>query len=681
MINEAAYCLAEGIVASPAKLDLAMIFGTGFPPFRGGLCAHADALGATAVVEALQKLAKEKGGRFAPAPLLIEMATHEQEILRMRGAEMSTVKDETSPSPRPPPKSSRSSRRSTRGTSPRISSSPIPEIPADVKETVAAFADAWTDFDAAHLDSEKMDARAPLPARGRQGHGRARRPRDDDPRGVRRQRLQRGRVLPDDGDGRAARRVGLDRDRRPPVDRHQARRPLRERGAEEEVAPRPRVRQARRRVLPHGARGGLGRGLAEDDRRLRRRDGHVRPERDEAVDLERRVRDLLHGLRAHPVGRRRTATRRVSCFAVVTNPDGTLPGLTRGPEEKKLGLCASSTCQIIFENCRIPAANLIGEKGHGFKSPSRRSTRAARRSARARSAARRWMIKLAVEHATQRKQFKTAHRRLRDDPPQDHEDDGDDVRPRVDGLPDREPRRPAHRLFARGRLLQGVRDRGPLAEHQRRPPDRGRQRLHERVPVRARSPRQPHQHDLRGDERDPPPPDRAVGHEGARRLAQGGPERPQEPARAARHPDRVRPQAHEGRHHARQAHEGPPVARARGRPGRPVRGHLRERLRDDPAQARQEGHRPRVPAGAHRGRPDRPLRPDRDALARDLGDREEGRGEGGRRDRDRPLVLQRGQAPDGREPQGARAGTATPTARRSATGSTRRGGYPYDLWA
>jgi 3-hydroxyacyl-CoA dehydrogenase/enoyl-CoA hydratase/3-hydroxybutyryl-CoA epimerase len=74
MINEAAYCLSESIVASPAKLDLAMIFGTGFPPFRGGLCAYADSLGAMTVVEGLRKLAKEKGERFAPAPLLIEMA-------------------------------------------------------------------------------------------------------------------------------------------------------------------------------------------------------------------------------------------------------------------------------------------------------------------------------------------------------------------------------------------------------------------------------------------------------------------------------------------------------------------------------------------------------------------------------------------------------------------------------
>ncbi len=74
MINEAAYCLAEGIVASPAKLDLAMIFGTGFPPFRGGLCAYADALSAKAVASGLEKLTRERGARFTPAPLLVEMA-------------------------------------------------------------------------------------------------------------------------------------------------------------------------------------------------------------------------------------------------------------------------------------------------------------------------------------------------------------------------------------------------------------------------------------------------------------------------------------------------------------------------------------------------------------------------------------------------------------------------------
>ncbi|HSB35975.1 MAG TPA: 3-hydroxyacyl-CoA dehydrogenase NAD-binding domain-containing protein [Thermoanaerobaculia bacterium] len=74
MINEAAFCLAEEVVGSPAKLDLAMIFGTGFPPFRGGLCAHADAVGAAVIVEELTKLASLNGPRFAPAPLLSDLA-------------------------------------------------------------------------------------------------------------------------------------------------------------------------------------------------------------------------------------------------------------------------------------------------------------------------------------------------------------------------------------------------------------------------------------------------------------------------------------------------------------------------------------------------------------------------------------------------------------------------------
>ncbi len=36
MVNEAARCRDEGVVRSAADLDLALIFGTGFPPFRGG---------------------------------------------------------------------------------------------------------------------------------------------------------------------------------------------------------------------------------------------------------------------------------------------------------------------------------------------------------------------------------------------------------------------------------------------------------------------------------------------------------------------------------------------------------------------------------------------------------------------------------------------------------------------
>jgi butyryl-CoA dehydrogenase len=43
------------------------------------------------------------------------------------------------------------------------------------------------------------------------------------------------------------------------------------------------------------------------------------------------------------------------------------PGLSLGKKEDKLGIRASSTCNLIFEGCRIPKENLLGELGAGFK--------------------------------------------------------------------------------------------------------------------------------------------------------------------------------------------------------------------------------------------------------------------------------------------------------------------------
>jgi len=74
MIDEAARCLEEGVVESAEDLDLAMVFGTGFPPFRGGLLRYADTLGAPQVVERLQALAERHGGRFEPCARLRRMA-------------------------------------------------------------------------------------------------------------------------------------------------------------------------------------------------------------------------------------------------------------------------------------------------------------------------------------------------------------------------------------------------------------------------------------------------------------------------------------------------------------------------------------------------------------------------------------------------------------------------------
>ncbi len=72
MINEASRILDDGVVGSVESLDVAMIMGTGFPPFRGGLLRYADALGLSHVVERLRHFAGQLGPRFEPAPGLLQ---------------------------------------------------------------------------------------------------------------------------------------------------------------------------------------------------------------------------------------------------------------------------------------------------------------------------------------------------------------------------------------------------------------------------------------------------------------------------------------------------------------------------------------------------------------------------------------------------------------------------------
>jgi len=70
MVNEGARCLEEEIVDSAANLDLAMIMGTGFPPFRGGLCRWADQQGLAGLQSTLERLSAEVGDRFLPSDAL-----------------------------------------------------------------------------------------------------------------------------------------------------------------------------------------------------------------------------------------------------------------------------------------------------------------------------------------------------------------------------------------------------------------------------------------------------------------------------------------------------------------------------------------------------------------------------------------------------------------------------------
>ena len=72
MVNEAGRCLEEKIIGRPDYLDMALILGTGFPPFRGGLLKYADRLGISYVVEHLKEFEHKYGSRFAPCEFIIE---------------------------------------------------------------------------------------------------------------------------------------------------------------------------------------------------------------------------------------------------------------------------------------------------------------------------------------------------------------------------------------------------------------------------------------------------------------------------------------------------------------------------------------------------------------------------------------------------------------------------------
>ena len=69
MVNEAARCVEEKVVDSPADADYGMILGTGFAPFRGGPLRFAEHFGLKKVVEELEQLARTEE-KFAPCEIL-----------------------------------------------------------------------------------------------------------------------------------------------------------------------------------------------------------------------------------------------------------------------------------------------------------------------------------------------------------------------------------------------------------------------------------------------------------------------------------------------------------------------------------------------------------------------------------------------------------------------------------
>ncbi len=73
-INEAALMVEQGVCDRPQDMDLAMIYGAGFPPYRGGIFRYADQWGIGSAHKKLVELEKRYGPRFQPAELLKDMA-------------------------------------------------------------------------------------------------------------------------------------------------------------------------------------------------------------------------------------------------------------------------------------------------------------------------------------------------------------------------------------------------------------------------------------------------------------------------------------------------------------------------------------------------------------------------------------------------------------------------------
>ena len=79
MVNEAARCLEDAVVDEPGAIDVGMIFGAGFPPFRGGLLHYADSVGIDPIVADLLRFANEGNmKRFEPCRYLLNLRDRKQ---------------------------------------------------------------------------------------------------------------------------------------------------------------------------------------------------------------------------------------------------------------------------------------------------------------------------------------------------------------------------------------------------------------------------------------------------------------------------------------------------------------------------------------------------------------------------------------------------------------------------
>ena len=73
MLMESSRCLEENIVETPMEVDMGLIYGLGFPPFRGGIFRWADSTGLNELLKITEKL-NSFGKIYEPTEQIMEMA-------------------------------------------------------------------------------------------------------------------------------------------------------------------------------------------------------------------------------------------------------------------------------------------------------------------------------------------------------------------------------------------------------------------------------------------------------------------------------------------------------------------------------------------------------------------------------------------------------------------------------
>lgn len=79
MINESVRCLEDKIVSTAMEVDLGLIYGIGFPPFRGGALKYADRVGLSSLVDRANQFS-HLGAAYKPTAMMVEMGKNGQKF-------------------------------------------------------------------------------------------------------------------------------------------------------------------------------------------------------------------------------------------------------------------------------------------------------------------------------------------------------------------------------------------------------------------------------------------------------------------------------------------------------------------------------------------------------------------------------------------------------------------------